>query len=94
MKILASFVDPRQAFGPDKVIPPQILANAKVIHIHIPQSPNAIPLIGTESGVDNIARVSPSSLSSRRASLARHASDLVSSLLVFPMGPGLRLQLW
>ena len=29
-KILASFVDPRQAFGPDKVIPPAILANAKV----------------------------------------------------------------
>ncbi|CAL8578861.1 hypothetical protein XPA_004632 [Xanthoria parietina] len=28
-KVLASFVDPRQAFGPDKVIPPQILANAK-----------------------------------------------------------------
>ncbi|EXJ93177.1 hypothetical protein A1O3_01734 [Capronia epimyces CBS 606.96] len=28
-KILASFVDPRQSFGPDKVIPPQILANAK-----------------------------------------------------------------
>ncbi|KAL8892485.1 MAG: hypothetical protein Q9215_000626 [Flavoplaca cf. flavocitrina] len=27
--VLASFVDPRQAFGPDKVIPPQILANAK-----------------------------------------------------------------
>ena len=29
-KILASFVDPRQSFGPDKIIPPQILANAKV----------------------------------------------------------------
>jgi hypothetical protein len=29
-KILASFIDPRQAFGPDKIIPPQILANAKV----------------------------------------------------------------
>lgn len=28
-KILASFVDPRQSFGPEKVIPPQILANAK-----------------------------------------------------------------
>ncbi|KIV93090.1 hypothetical protein PV10_04334 [Exophiala mesophila] len=28
-KILASFVDPRQSFGPDKVIPPQILSNAK-----------------------------------------------------------------
>ncbi|EXJ53839.1 hypothetical protein A1O7_09175 [Cladophialophora yegresii CBS 114405] len=28
-KILASFVDPRQSFGPDKVIPPSILANAK-----------------------------------------------------------------
>ncbi|KAL8860576.1 MAG: hypothetical protein Q9178_002929 [Gyalolechia marmorata] len=27
--VLASFVDPRQAFGPDKVIPPQVLANAK-----------------------------------------------------------------
>ncbi|KAB2574796.1 SH3 domain-containing protein [Lasiodiplodia hormozganensis] len=32
-KILASFVDPRQAFGPDKVIPPQILANAKGLAI-------------------------------------------------------------
>lgn len=30
-KVLASFVDPRQSFGPDKVIPPQILANAKVL---------------------------------------------------------------
>jgi lipid-binding SYLF domain-containing protein len=29
-KILTSFVDPRQSFGPDKVIPPEILANAKV----------------------------------------------------------------
>ncbi|PYH91061.1 DUF500-domain-containing protein [Aspergillus ellipticus CBS 707.79] len=28
-KILASFVDPQQAFGPDKVIPPEILAGAK-----------------------------------------------------------------
>ncbi|KAK2627149.1 hypothetical protein QTJ16_003115 [Diplocarpon rosae] len=28
-KILASFIDPRQSFGPDKVIPPQVLANAK-----------------------------------------------------------------
>lgn len=27
---MAAFVDPRQAFGPDKVIPPEILANAKV----------------------------------------------------------------
>lgn len=32
-KILASFVDPRQAFGPEKVIPPQILANAKGLAI-------------------------------------------------------------
>jgi len=31
--ILASFVDPRQAFGPDKIIPPQILANAKGLAI-------------------------------------------------------------
>ncbi|KEY69138.1 hypothetical protein S7711_04921 [Stachybotrys chartarum IBT 7711] len=28
-RILTSFVNPRQAFGPDKVIPPSILANAK-----------------------------------------------------------------
>ena len=28
-KILSSFVDPRQAFGPDKIIPPQILSNAR-----------------------------------------------------------------
>jgi len=28
-KILASFVDPRQSFGPDKVIPPSVLGNAK-----------------------------------------------------------------
>ncbi|PLN81980.1 DUF500-domain-containing protein [Aspergillus taichungensis] len=32
-KILASFVDPRQAFGPDKVIPPEILAGAKGLAI-------------------------------------------------------------
>ncbi|RYP53144.1 hypothetical protein DL768_001818 [Monosporascus sp. mg162] len=32
-KILTSFIDPRQAFGPDKVIPPQILANAKGLAI-------------------------------------------------------------
>lgn len=29
-KILTSFVDPKQSFGPDKVIPPEILAGAKV----------------------------------------------------------------
>lgn len=29
-KILAAFIDPRQPLGPDKVIPPSILANAKV----------------------------------------------------------------
>ncbi|KAG6040211.1 hypothetical protein E4U41_001237 [Claviceps citrina] len=28
-KILTSFVNPRQAFGPDKVIPPTVLSNAK-----------------------------------------------------------------
>ncbi|KAI9894408.1 MAG: hypothetical protein M1814_003165 [Vezdaea aestivalis] len=32
-KILASFVDPRQAFAPDKVIPPSILENAKGLAI-------------------------------------------------------------
>ncbi|RDL37062.1 SH3-domain-containing protein [Venustampulla echinocandica] len=32
-KILSSFVDPRQAFSPDKVIPPNILANAKGLAI-------------------------------------------------------------
>ncbi|KAH0257368.1 DUF500-domain-containing protein, partial [Aureobasidium melanogenum] len=32
-KILASFIDPRQSFGPDKIIPPQILANAKGLAI-------------------------------------------------------------
>ncbi len=32
-KILASFVNPRQAFGPEKVIPPSILANAKGLAI-------------------------------------------------------------
>ncbi|EHK98916.1 putative SH3 domain-containing protein [Glarea lozoyensis 74030] len=32
-KILTSFVDPRQAFSPDKVIPPNILANAKGLAI-------------------------------------------------------------
>ncbi|KAF1953714.1 DUF500-domain-containing protein [Byssothecium circinans] len=32
-KILTSFVDPRQSFGPDKIIPPQILANAKGLAI-------------------------------------------------------------
>ncbi|KAG8629326.1 hypothetical protein KVT40_003191 [Elsinoe batatas] len=28
-RTLASFVDPRQSFGPDKIIPPEVLANAK-----------------------------------------------------------------
>lgn len=28
-KILLSFIDPRQSFGPDKIIPPNILASAK-----------------------------------------------------------------
>lgn len=28
-KILASFVDPSQSFGPDKIIPPEVLAKAK-----------------------------------------------------------------
>ncbi|KAF4122820.1 SH3 domain-containing YSC84-like protein 1 [Geosmithia morbida] len=32
-KILTSFINPRQAFGPDKVIPPSILANAKGLAI-------------------------------------------------------------
>ncbi|KAH8711961.1 hypothetical protein GQ44DRAFT_731014 [Phaeosphaeriaceae sp. PMI808] len=32
-KILASFVDPKQSFGPDKIIPPQVLANAKGLAI-------------------------------------------------------------
>lgn len=32
-KILSSFVDPRQAFGPDKIIPPSVLANAKGLAI-------------------------------------------------------------
>ncbi|KAF2136477.1 uncharacterized protein K452DRAFT_237504 [Aplosporella prunicola CBS 121167] len=32
-KILTSFIDPRQSFGPDKIIPPQILANAKGLAI-------------------------------------------------------------
>ncbi|KAH6679662.1 hypothetical protein B0J14DRAFT_614783 [Halenospora varia] len=32
-KILTSFIDPRQAFSPDKVIPPNILANAKGLAI-------------------------------------------------------------
>ncbi|KAJ5347284.1 uncharacterized protein N7506_000537 [Penicillium brevicompactum] len=32
-KILTSFVDPKQSFGPDKVIPPEILAGAKGLAI-------------------------------------------------------------
>ncbi|KIH88213.1 SH3 domain-containing protein [Sporothrix brasiliensis 5110] len=32
-KILASFIDPRQAFGPEKVIPPSVLAGAKGLAI-------------------------------------------------------------
>jgi len=27
--MISSFVDPRQSFGPDKVIPPSVLSNAK-----------------------------------------------------------------
>ncbi|ESZ89853.1 SH3 domain-containing protein [Sclerotinia borealis F-4128] len=32
-KILTSFVDPRQSFGPDKIIPPHVLAQAKGLAI-------------------------------------------------------------
>ncbi|KAA8893542.1 hypothetical protein FN846DRAFT_978420 [Sphaerosporella brunnea] len=32
-RILTSFVDPKQSFGPDKIIPPSILANAKGLAI-------------------------------------------------------------
>lgn len=32
-KILTSFINPRQSFGPDKIIPPSILANAKGLAI-------------------------------------------------------------
>lgn len=32
-KILASFIEPKQAFGPDKVIPPSVLASAKGLAI-------------------------------------------------------------
>ncbi|KAL7276900.1 hypothetical protein RUND412_000092 [Rhizina undulata] len=32
-RILASFVDPKQSFGPDKIIPPSVLANAKGLAI-------------------------------------------------------------
>ncbi|KAL7622329.1 hypothetical protein AAE478_007833 [Parahypoxylon ruwenzoriense] len=32
-KILTSFIDPRQAFGPEKIIPPSVLANAKGLAI-------------------------------------------------------------
>lgn len=32
-RIIASFVDPKQAFGPDKIIPPSVLANAKGLAI-------------------------------------------------------------
>ncbi|KAI3321078.1 hypothetical protein HD806DRAFT_537734 [Xylariaceae sp. AK1471] len=32
-KILTSFVDPRQAFSPDKIIPPNVLANAQGLAI-------------------------------------------------------------
>ncbi|KAK4219934.1 hypothetical protein QBC37DRAFT_74453 [Rhypophila decipiens] len=32
-KILNSFIDPRQAFSPDKIIPPSVLANAKGLAI-------------------------------------------------------------
>ncbi|KDN61536.1 putative SH3 domain-containing protein, partial [Colletotrichum sublineola] len=32
-KILTSFIDPRQAFSPDKIIPPSVLANAKGLAI-------------------------------------------------------------
>jgi SH3 domain-containing YSC84-like protein 1 len=30
---MISFVDPRQSFGPDKVIPPSVLSNAKGLAI-------------------------------------------------------------
>ena len=34
-ELLASFIDPRQALGPDKVIPPEVHANAKVQVDHV-----------------------------------------------------------
>jgi hypothetical protein len=37
-KILASFVDPHQAFGPDKIIPPSVLSQAKVSMFQFPTS--------------------------------------------------------
>ncbi|TDZ34001.1 SH3 domain-containing protein [Colletotrichum spinosum] len=47
-KILTSFIDPRQAFSPDKIIPPSILANAKVNQIPTPpfRSPTKLSLAG------------------------------------------------
>ncbi|EGS19925.1 putative LAS seventeen-binding protein [Thermochaetoides thermophila DSM 1495] len=32
-KILSSFIDPRQSFGPDKIIPPSVLASSKGIAV-------------------------------------------------------------
>ena len=33
LTLILSFVDPRQSFGPDKVIPPSVLSNAKGLAI-------------------------------------------------------------
>lgn len=34
-RILTAFIDPKQSFGPDKIIPPAVLANAKVCLSHV-----------------------------------------------------------
>ena len=81
-KILASFVDPRQSFGPDKVIPPSILANAKVrISLGIYDFVEA-----------NGSRVSQSSQSSKPASLVQADLAQVWLLLDSQMARGQRPQ--
>ncbi|KMU74228.1 hypothetical protein CISG_04578 [Coccidioides immitis RMSCC 3703] len=65
-KILASFVDPRQAFGPDKIIPPQILANAKGLAIITVLKAGFIGSVRFGSGVV-VARLSDGSWSAPSA---------------------------
>ncbi|KLU86372.1 hypothetical protein MAPG_05386 [Magnaporthiopsis poae ATCC 64411] len=55
-KILASFIDPRQALSPDKVIPPSILAEAKAstiltgLRMGSPSSPSSRPASSAPPG--------------------------------------------
>jgi len=68
---IQTFVDPRQAFGPEKIIPPQILAKAQVGSFFLAYSKGCARAVRL---IDHHRRVSPCSQSSKLAS-----SDQVDS---------------